>query len=126
MQLTYAFCYYFMWAFVCFTAVLSIFSFKACRRGLQKFQTHYEWLINHPLFQYVIKFSFAIIFLILLDSIRTFYALYSHFNISETDYSQLGGAGQSPGVEGTEDVVSNKGGESMIGALKEHREYYLA
>ena len=79
MQLTYAFVYYFLLTFIALNFSLLIFVFRPFRKLLQKIQTKFKDFLNHNFFKYIIYFSFAIIFLILVDSVRAFYMMNHHF-----------------------------------------------
>jgi hypothetical protein len=75
MQIVYAFCYYFLIIFLGLTFGLIVFAFRPIRRLLHRIQTKYQAVLNNIYWQYTINFSFAIIFLILLDSVRSFVTL---------------------------------------------------
>jgi hypothetical protein len=79
MQLVYAFAYYFTMICIAFTFLLVVFAFRPCRKLLQKFQTKYQDLLNNTVYNYAIYISFGIIFLILIDSLRAYFAIHSHF-----------------------------------------------
>ena len=75
MTIIYGFVYYFLQLFVGLTFGLVVFLFRPLRKILHTVQTKFQGLLNNNLFHYFIYFSFAIIFLILADSIRTFWSL---------------------------------------------------
>lgn len=79
MQLTYAFVYYFLITFVALSFGLIIFAFRPLRKLLHKIQSKYQNILNNNYWRYTINFSFAIIFLILADSVRVFWSLNDHF-----------------------------------------------
>lgn len=79
MQLTYAFVYYFLITFIVLSFSLIIFALAPIRRLLHKVQTKYQNVLNNNYWRYTINFSFAIIFLILADSIRVFWSLNDQF-----------------------------------------------
>lgn len=79
MQVIYAFVYYFVWTFICLTALLLVFAFPPARRMLHKIQTRFQELLNNRLFQALINFSFAVFAIILIDSIKCFLPLNVHF-----------------------------------------------
>ncbi len=78
MQVIYAYVYYFILAFVGLSAFLVVFAAKPVRKLLHKLQTKYQELFNNKYIGYLIDFSFAIIFLILADSLKTFYVVSGH------------------------------------------------
>ena len=73
MQLVYGFVYYFLLIFVALNFSLIIFALKPLRKLLHKIQTRFKNLFNNQYISYLINFSFAIIFIIMADSVRTFY-----------------------------------------------------
>ena len=77
MQVIYAFVYYFLMFFILLTFLLLVFLLRPARRLLQFIQIKYKALIENVWFTYLFNFSFAIIFLIMADSIRCYYAIYS-------------------------------------------------
>ena len=77
MQVIYAFVYYFLMLFVLLTTLLLVFLLRPARRLLQFIQIKYKALIENVWFTYLFNFSFAIILLILADSVRGYYAIYS-------------------------------------------------
>lgn len=79
MQVIYGYVYYFIIVFITLTAMLAVFILPAARRLLQKIQTKYQKILNNTVFSYLINFSFAIIGIILLDSIKIFMSLNTHF-----------------------------------------------
>lgn len=99
MQLTYAFIYYFLVAFIAFTFSLIVFALRPVRKLLHKFQTKFQNVLNNSFWKYTINFSFAIIFLILADSLRTFYSMNKHFQEStSTLYSDEHAIGKIGGL----------------------------
>ena len=80
MQLVYAFVYYFLLVFVSLNFSLIIFALKPLRKLLQKIQTRFQTIFNNQYISYLINFSFAIIFLIMADSVRTFYLVNNQIN----------------------------------------------
>lgn len=75
MQLIYGFVYYFLLFFVALTFCLIIFALKPARRLLQHIQVKYNSILENVWFTYLINFSFAVILLIMIDSIRAFYSI---------------------------------------------------
>ena len=80
MQLIYAYVYYFLLGFGALNFLLVLFVFKPMRKLLHKVQTKFQNVFDNQYIGYAINFSFAIIFLILADSIRTFYLLHQHLD----------------------------------------------
>lgn len=110
MQLTYAFVYYFLVAFIAFTFSLIVFALRPVRKLLHKFQTKFQNVLNNSFWKYTINFSFAIIFLILADSLRTFYSMNKHFQEStSTLYSDEHAIGKIGGLERM-DVMKTESG----------------
>lgn len=79
MQVVYGYVYYFIVVFISLTALLTVFILPAARRLLHKIQTKYQNILNNSAFKYLINFSFLIIALILIDSIKTYMSLNTHF-----------------------------------------------
>jgi len=79
MQVVYAFVYYFIIIFIALTALLSAFILPSARRLLHKLQTKYQNILNNAAFRYLVNFSFCIIALILVDSIKSYLSLNTHF-----------------------------------------------
>ena len=80
MQIIYGFVYYFIGVFISLSFSLLIFVLKPARRLLQTIQTKYQGIINNTKIKYIVNFSFAIIFLILLDSLFSYMKLRGHFD----------------------------------------------
>ena len=85
MQLVYGFVYYFLLVFLALTFSLSIFVLRPLRKLLHVVQTKFKNIFNNTFISYVIYLSFAIIFLILADSVRTFYLANQHISESKFD-----------------------------------------
>jgi hypothetical protein len=79
MQVVYGYVYYFILVFVSLTALLTVFILPAARRLLHKIQTKYQKILNNNVFQSLVGFSFLIIGIILIDSIKTYMSLNTHF-----------------------------------------------
>ena len=79
MQIVYAFVYYFLWSFIALTGLLLVFAFPSTRRILHKFQTKYQNFLNNAAFKAIISFSFVVIGIILIDSVKSFMSLSKHF-----------------------------------------------
>jgi len=78
MQFINAFIFDFILIFIGLTALLSIFAIPMARRLLYKFRTNYRSLVTTPYIDYVIYLSFAVIGLLLVESLYTFNSLNSH------------------------------------------------
>ena len=79
MQVVYGFVYYFILIFITLTALLAVFILPSARRLLHKLQTKYQSILNNSTFKYLVNFSFCIIALILVDSIKSYLSLNTHF-----------------------------------------------
>lgn len=73
MHLTYGFVLYFSLTMIALTLSLVIFVFRPIRRLVFNFFKRYR--LDNSLIQYALYISFAIIGLILIDSIWTYYSL---------------------------------------------------
>lgn len=82
MQVIYAFVYYFLMFFILLTFGLLVFLLKPARRLLQHVQIKYKALLENVWFTYLFNFSFAIILIIMADSIRAFWAINSSMESS--------------------------------------------
>ena len=80
MQVIYGFVYYFLLFILISTFSLIVFAIRPIRKLLHKVQTKYQNLFNNRYVGYFINFTFAIIFIILADSVRTFYLVNLHLD----------------------------------------------
>lgn len=80
MQIIYAYIFYFILVMLAFTVGLLIFAFPSARRILYNFRKKNSTFFDNQIIQYGLYFSFAIIGLILLESVYTFSTLKTHFN----------------------------------------------
>lgn len=78
MQIINAFIFDFIIVFIVLTVLLSVFAIPMARRLLFKFRTNYKSLVTNQYIGYAIYISFAVIGLLLLESLYTFYCLNSH------------------------------------------------
>lgn len=79
MQFIFAFVYNFLLVFLALTFLLLVFAFRRTRKLLHSFQTKFQNVLNNPYAGYLLYFSFAIISLILIDSLTTYFSLTNHF-----------------------------------------------
>ena len=82
MMFVYGFIYYFLLAMIALTFGLVIFSFRPTRKILYYVESKWFKAFHNPIFKYTLYLSFAIIGLILLDSISNFVILSKHFSES--------------------------------------------
>ena len=89
MMLVYGFVYYFLLAMVGLSFSLIIFAFRPIRRALHWIETKSFSLFHNVVIKYAIYLSFAIIGLILLDSVTNFITLSQHFAKSKFALIQI-------------------------------------
>jgi predicted PurR-regulated permease PerM len=82
MQIVYAFIYYFAILMLLMTASLLVFLLAPARRLLHRFRTTFAHIFQNEIVKYTVYFCFAIILLILFESIYTFSTLNTHFKRS--------------------------------------------
>lgn len=82
MQVIYPLIYAFLVLMLVLTLSLSIFLLHPARKLLHKIQSSYQHIVGSEIFKYAIYLSFAIIFMILLESLMTFFTLNDHFSSS--------------------------------------------
>ena len=74
MHVTYGFVYYFTIFMLLMTVSLSVFGLRGLRKRFFNYMKKIR-LMDHFVFQSLVYISFIVIFLILIDSIWTYYSL---------------------------------------------------
>lgn len=84
MKVVTGFIYYFLLSIVFLTFSLIVFALRPFRRLLHKVQTKYQRILNNQIFTGIIYFSFAVIGIILMESIYTFLQINAHLQSRTT------------------------------------------
>lgn len=74
MHVTYGFVYYFTIFMLCMTLSLAIFAIRGLRKRFFNYMKKVK-LMDHFIVQSIVYISFIVIFVILIDSIWTYYSL---------------------------------------------------
>lgn len=80
MKIVTGYIYYFLLAIIALTCTLLIFVFRPLRRLLHKIQFKYNKIFNNQILNGIVYFSFAIILIILLESLYSFKQVHSHLS----------------------------------------------
>jgi hypothetical protein len=78
MKIVTGFIYYFLMVVMALTVGLIVFTLKPFRRLLHKIQSKYKVILNNLVIKGIVYFSFAIIGIILLESVYSFYKMHNH------------------------------------------------
>lgn len=78
MKIVTGYIYYFLIGVMILTFSLVIFVFRPFRRLLHKVQSTYHKILNNKVFSMIVYFSFAIIGIILMESVYSFFKIRSH------------------------------------------------
>ena len=90
MKVATGYIYYFLLTIMALTFSLLIFVFRPFRRLLHKVQTKYKHILENQIFTGFVYFSFAIVGIILIESVYSFLKIHKHL------YSRNYGDIQSP------------------------------
>ncbi len=74
MHVTYGFVYYFTIWMLCMTLSLSVFALRGLRKRFFNYMKKVK-LMDHFIVQSIVYISFIVIFVILIDSVWTYYSL---------------------------------------------------
>jgi cytochrome c oxidase assembly factor CtaG len=78
MKIVTGFIYYFLIIVLAITFSLVVFAFKPLRRLLHRVQSRYRNILSNPIVNVIVYFSFAVIGVILIESIYTFCKIHRH------------------------------------------------
>lgn len=89
MKIITGFIYYFLIAVMCLTLSLIVFAFRPFRRFLHKVQSKYRHILQNKVFTAIVYFSFAIIGIILLESVYSFLKIHAHLQSRTLDLIKM-------------------------------------
>jgi hypothetical protein len=78
MKVATGYIFYFLLTIMAVTFSLIVFIFRPFRRLLHKVQSRYNHILNNNIFSWIVYFSFAIVGIILFESVYSFLKIHNH------------------------------------------------
>lgn len=96
MKVITGFIYYFLLSVMGLTLSLVVFAIRPLRRLIHKIQLKYQKIFNNQIVNGIIYFSFAIIGIILIESIYSFLQINTHLNSRISTFIQKAISSKNP------------------------------